>query len=309
METHEPFGARQERPRHWVLLAGLLTTALTLFAVHWLDANTDDFHIMGWYANYVLPVGALIVGLAAGSGYGIASWSSGVKIGRSLLWIIVGLQAAGYFGAQYVEFRAMGLEFQDGTPVGFFEYLDIAARSFAWQGKNGTEGEPLGIWGYAFRLLELAGFVGGGLVVPAALRSQPYCEGCQVYLRGKEIVLLPAGVLPRKVKKKDVEGQAAYEREREEAAKQGQALLDEMAEHATSGRAAELTRLVETHAQQKKEYGKLERRIGLRLYHCRGCRTGILDAQLSEGHGNQIRVTPISRWNVAPGFVTDYLRA
>ena len=34
-----------------VLLAGLLTTALTLAGVWWLGRNSRDFNIMGWYAN------------------------------------------------------------------------------------------------------------------------------------------------------------------------------------------------------------------------------------------------------------------
>jgi hypothetical protein len=51
-----------------------------LVGVYLLATNTKDFNIMGWYANYVLPIGALLVGLVASSGYGIASWITGQKI-------------------------------------------------------------------------------------------------------------------------------------------------------------------------------------------------------------------------------------
>jgi len=34
-----------------VLVAGVVTTALALLGVWWLDNNTKDFHIMGWYAT------------------------------------------------------------------------------------------------------------------------------------------------------------------------------------------------------------------------------------------------------------------
>jgi hypothetical protein len=55
-----------------VILAGLLTTALALLGVYVLDAK-GDFNIMGWHLNYVIPGGAIIVGLVASSGYGVAS--------------------------------------------------------------------------------------------------------------------------------------------------------------------------------------------------------------------------------------------
>src|SRR5436190_21323339 len=88
-----------------VLLGGFITSALTLAGIYWLNRNSPDFHIMGWYANYVIPAGAIIVGLVAGSGYGIASWLTGVRISRGLLWTVVLLQTAAYVGAEYVEYR------------------------------------------------------------------------------------------------------------------------------------------------------------------------------------------------------------
>ena len=84
-----PRGAREERSHSLVLLSGLISTALALLAVYILDTKTEDFHVMGWYANYVIPIGAILVGVVASSGYGLASWLSGVKITRSLLWTVL----------------------------------------------------------------------------------------------------------------------------------------------------------------------------------------------------------------------------
>ena len=76
---------RREQSHILVLLSGIGTTLVALLGVYLLDVTTDDFHIMGWYANYVLPVGALLVGLVASFGYGLASWLTGIKITRGLL--------------------------------------------------------------------------------------------------------------------------------------------------------------------------------------------------------------------------------
>src|SRR5687767_7603129 len=90
-------------PYLFVLQCGILTSVLALAGVYWLNKKATDFHIMGWYANYIIPAGALIVGLVAGSGYGIASWVTGVRIRRKLLWTVVLLQTGAYLGAEYVE--------------------------------------------------------------------------------------------------------------------------------------------------------------------------------------------------------------
>ena len=96
------------RPRNLyfiVLVSGLFTSALALAGVYWLGKNSNDFHIMGWYANYVIPAGAMIVGIAAGSGYAVASWLTGSRISRGLLAAVLILQTTAYLTAEYVEYR------------------------------------------------------------------------------------------------------------------------------------------------------------------------------------------------------------
>jgi len=113
-----------------VLGAGLITTTLALLGVYLLNRHADA-NVMGWYANYVIPVGAILVGLAAASGYGLASWFAGVKITKMLLWTIVLVQIAAYFAAQYIEYTVLKPVYRDGTPLGFWEYFDAATRAFA----------------------------------------------------------------------------------------------------------------------------------------------------------------------------------
>ena len=87
-----------------VFVAGLATTVAALVGVHLLG-RYGDTNIMGWYGNYILPAGALIVGVVAASGYGALSWWSGVKISKPMLWTILALQVVAYFGAQYIQFH------------------------------------------------------------------------------------------------------------------------------------------------------------------------------------------------------------
>src|SRR5882672_10034030 len=63
--TYAPQAKSQSRPV-WVLAIGLCTTVVALAGVYALDIKGDT-NVMGWYLNYFIPVGALLVGLVASS--------------------------------------------------------------------------------------------------------------------------------------------------------------------------------------------------------------------------------------------------
>jgi hypothetical protein len=286
-----------------VLAVGLATTALTLLGVYVVDVKTEDFHIMGWYADYVIPAGAMLVGLAASSGYGIASWLTGIKITRHLLWVVVIFQFFAYFTAQYIEFKNLRLIHRDGTPVGFFEYFDFAARSFAWKQKDGRPGEPLGSWGYVFRGLEVIGFVGGGLIVPVLLRKAPYCKTCRRYMRTKSLGFLPASVPARKIKKSDTEGMAAYQAEQAKALEAGQKFLETLRQLAIEGQSQDFQAALSGLNAQKKDTLKLPTRFSLHLVHCSRCAAGWLRVNLMTGQGRETKQSEVARADVSPDFV------
>jgi len=298
MDERALTGFQPEKAGHAILAGGLATTAGTLFGLHWIESN-DIGNPMGFYVNYVLPLGAVAVGALAGSGYGLGSWCH-------LLAVVLVLQVAAYGGARYLEFRALDARYEDGTPVSFLTWVDITSRSFTWTQKDGKQGEPLGIWGYFFRLLEVVGFVGGGLIIPAILRNHPYCDACQRYLSRRNLGLLPAGVAPRKIKKKDTAGAAALDQDRKEAMDRGGALLQELVTAVQRGDGAATARLLEPHAKVQGSYAKLEGRLSLTLSTCQGCGNGFLEAGLVQGQGQQIRNTPFGRWDVLPAFVASF---
>ena len=296
------FAPHVEQSNLPVLLFGLATTALTLLGVYALDTNTD-FHVMGWYANYILPIGAVLVGVAASSGYGLASWFSGIKITRSLVWIILALQLAAYFGAQYIEFKSLHLVYRkDGTPIGFMKYYDAGARSFAWKQSDGTMGRPLGAWGYAFRGLEILGFAAGGLIVPLALRKKPYCQACQRYMRTRHLGLVAASVPVKKVKKSDAAGLAAYQAGQQQATDRGKQIVDTLQQHASGGKVAEFQKILAELVPGKKEAARLPGRFSLQLHFCNRCYAGRFVVKLLLGQGKQLKQTEVGSTDVNPEF-------
>jgi len=292
--TSAPFGPREEQSHLLVLVSGLVTTGLALLGVYVLDARTEDFHIMGWYANYILPIGAILVGVAASSGYGLASWFSGIKITRSLLWLILALQLLAYFAAQYIEFKSLHLVHRStGVPVGFIEYFDKTARLFAWKQDNGSPGTPMGVWGYAFRGLEILGFAAGGLIVPLVLRKQPYCQTCQRYMRTRQLGLVPASVPVKKVKKSDTTGLAAYEAEQQQALDRGKQTVETLQQHAAGAKAADFQKILAELQPGKRTAAKLPGRFSLQLVHCNRCYAGRFVVNLLLGQGKNIKQTEV----------------
>ena len=290
-----------------VLLAGVATTALALFGVWWLDNNTTDVNVMGWYGDYVIPAGALLVGLVAGSGYGIASYLTGFRIRRGLLYAVLALQLSGYAAAQYLEFRSLTREGPivdaDGQALTFAGYYHARAVNFAWE-DHGKPGEPLGRWGYIFVGLGVLGFALGGVLAPAVLLKKPYCERCSLYMKTRALAFVPASVKRRRVSKKDAAGQAAYADEQKRAASGATTLLEQTAALAARGDALGVKSALSSYPARGAEARRVNRlpaRLRISVVRCRQCSSGHLQPSMITGQGRGIRVKALERVALPPG--------
>jgi hypothetical protein len=290
--------ARDPRRATWVIVFGLLTSGIALLLV-WMLERYGKFSIMGLYANGILPAGAFLVGMGAGLGYGITSWWTGVKVRRGLLWLVLLLQLASYAGAQYLEFCARGpLGMRRGNTVqriAFVEYYHLRAINFRWESKTSHDkpGEPLGGWGYVFRILEILGFVAGGVVAPAAMMKVPYCDLCQMYMKQKKLAGIPASALKAKAPKE--EHQAVAEAARRK--------LDEVREAALRGDAAAFNQHIVALAEQTKVADKYHRRVHIKMDWCRNCHSGTLRPTIVTGQGKQIHTENLPTINLEHDFV------
>jgi hypothetical protein len=296
---------RVKRPGVLVLMAGVGTSMATLALLYVLNIVSPELHVMGMYANGIIPVGAMLVGLVAGSGYGIASWLTGAKIGKGLMFQIVLLQLLVYLFSQYVDFLVIKNLVGNGQ-ISFWEYFDLRTRAFAWDNDGGPI-EPFGVWGYGMRALEMTGFSLCAMIAPAILFAVPYCEACQVYMKSKELGLLPAGIAPRKIKKKDTEGQQAYEEELQHALESGQQRMETLLESVNEKDASRFVDLLSEHTDYKKAIGKQTSRLAVTLEHCKHCQAGRVVLKLQTGFGENQTVTELARVDVQAGFTRDVM--
>jgi len=290
-----------------VLVGGAFTTLIALAGVY--ACNQQGTNIMGWYADYVIPAGAFLVGIVASSGFGVASWMTGHKISGRLLLVVCALLVGAYLLAHYVEFRLRfpaGAVGEDGSSVGFFQYFDYMTRSFYWKASHSHEkdGSALGGWGYALRALELVGFVGGGVLVPARLRSHPYCAACQRYKRNKLVAVIPAGAKLKKVPKQE---RAAHAKEQLEA---GMAALARIIGASTvSVHALDEALRKEGPLETKRSAMRLPNRIVVHLTHCPTCSDGAIKAELLSGQGQHIKRTALTVAPVSKLIAADLVRS
>lgn len=290
-----------------ILVGGATSSVATLALVWFLNHQFPDFNIMGWYANFIIPAGALIVGIAAGSGYGLGSWLSGSRTTGAVVAFVFHLQIVAYAGAQYIEFRNLDLRYEDGSEVGFLTYFDAASRSFAWNDKSGKPGDPLGAWGYGVRALEIAGFALGGIIVPMILWKHPYCEKCARYKKRRALGFLAASAKPPGWFS-GKEGAAKSLRESAETGSAASKAVEGLLSIAQQPDPTTLKEALAEIAKDSKAASKLPKRFAFRLLHCPGCGEGQLEVQLLEGQGNQLNTAEMGAVPVLPDVVRAILR-
>jgi hypothetical protein len=173
----------ERSPGLLVYLCGIATTALVVLLVQAL--NGADFNAMGLYANGIIPVGALLVGMASGTGYALGSRFLNVKLSKGFVAGMVATGVADWFGLQYFEYASI-LEEARVSPAafGFFDYLTQSATSISFsRAGSSSPGAELGNAGYFFKALELTGFALGTMIPSSTLSAMPYCHRCRVYLK------------------------------------------------------------------------------------------------------------------------------
>jgi len=308
----------------WVVIAGLITTALSLAGVYELQVH-EDLNIMGWYGDYVIPLGAVMVGMAASSGYVLMSLCLGLKIRKGLMGTILILMLASYFAAEYVGFASRGplyvpadnqtVQNADGSQspapyrrLGFWEYFHLKAVSWTWQKEPNEheENKPLGLAGYFFVSLDIIGFSCSGLVFPLLLSTRPYCEQCERYMRTRQLNLWPASVPIKKGWRKDPDRQAEQDRNQAAAYAQAQERLNRMVAAAQNDDSAAFAAESRQNRAEIKSARKLPKRLLVNLVRCGSCSSGYLAPVWLTGQGKKLRRTKLPHVDLTPDFVIEF---
>jgi hypothetical protein len=168
-----------------IALCGLATSILVALADVAIARMTgfDFFTFSIWV---VVPVGALLTGFAAASGYYFGSLYFHKKASASLLVQMVLIAGAAQMLIYWTGYATMVLD--DGRKVAdfvpFAQYMDLILTKTHYRiGRGQADTGEVGSMGYWIAGAQFVGFLFGGLAVFGYLKAKPVCAACSLYLR------------------------------------------------------------------------------------------------------------------------------
>jgi hypothetical protein len=168
-----------------VAVFGMVSFAVTVIFVIALERLTG-FNLVTFSTWGVAPIGAVITGCAAASGYYFGSLFFHTRPTWILLIQILLVATAAQLAIYYGEYATLALD--DRTRVasftGFWDYFDSYIKSTHLRvGLTRADTGEIGNFGYLVAGIRFVGFLAGGVLVFLPLRNSPTCETCGRYLR------------------------------------------------------------------------------------------------------------------------------
>ena len=175
------------RPDKQILVAvfGISTSLLTGIVLGLIQVYTG-YAIYSLTFWFVIPVGAILAGIGAASGYYAGAKLFHQKPTGGVLLNMVGASIVAFLVVHYIPYYMLELDgFRVKDEISFWQYLDFSIRhtSLSFLRIRSSTGELGSFWGYAYACLKLVGFSFGGFAVFAWLSQEPYCDKCSYYLK------------------------------------------------------------------------------------------------------------------------------
>ncbi|HPA62363.1 MAG TPA: hypothetical protein PLH15_01445 [Spirochaetota bacterium] len=166
-----------------IYLSGIITSIVTMFLI-FMMGQQFEFNLLGFYV-WIFPVGALIAGLASGSGYMASARLLNVNTGKMFAISIGAIAFAFYTLTHYLIYISAGSDPEFSAFIA--NTLDTARNSSLTIGKSHKSTvDNIGYAGYAFLALEYIGFITGTVIVLNGAKGSTYCEKCKKYFKNNK---------------------------------------------------------------------------------------------------------------------------
>lgn len=190
----DPAITRAVGPDLPLLISGSATAAAVLVA-DWFTRGTLG-RVADFYLWVLVPVGAIVVGFAAASGYYVGAKWLQLMPTRTMLYNAAVTGLATWVALKWIDwnFATFGdTQQRVAESVSFIDYwLWQAAHSTLAVGSAGTIANPknafdVGTFGYILEALRCAGFLAGGTLIYVKLTDAPACLQCRRYFGIKRL--------------------------------------------------------------------------------------------------------------------------
>ncbi|MES3023108.1 MAG: hypothetical protein V4857_16205 [Pseudomonadota bacterium] len=160
-----------------------LATSLLAALINVGIAYLFDFNLFTLSFWVIVPVGAIMLGLVAASGYHIGSVRFNRKPNKILLLQMLLIAGITMLLIYWIGYRMMrfadGGYVADNLPFGEFLQISLTKASYA-VGRSAAQ--EAGSFGYFLAAIQFVGFLLGGLVVYMMLATKAMCASCELYL-------------------------------------------------------------------------------------------------------------------------------
>jgi len=149
-----------------------------------LIARATSVDLFSYMVLFVMPVGAVIVGLAAASGYYFGALYLQKTPRWSLLFQMVLNAAIAQCLIYYIGYSMLVVDGIKATDaMSFGQYLDAVLTKAHYVSKRGEDGGEVGSLGYWIAADQFIGVLLGGMAFFLVLIEKPVCRACRRYLR------------------------------------------------------------------------------------------------------------------------------
>ena len=173
--------------------AGMLAASLVI-AINVGLQRSLDLDLLGLTYAFIFPVGAIFGGFGAAFGYYAAARATHTLPSRRMLFEMLAIAVSTWLIMHWIEYATLQLD--DGRlardVVPFWDYLRIRTEHLQLVMQNGGSTRnatpELGLLGYVHELLQIAGFLIGGMVVWLVLKGREACVPCSRYARTRRLL-------------------------------------------------------------------------------------------------------------------------
>ncbi len=180
----------------YLIIGGGLLTTLAAFALSAYSIS-KDFAFISWLAWFVIPLGCIFLGAISASGFFIAARIRQQKMSLAGAVLMVVILVPSYF--MHYGFVYRHTTFQTDNQVvpayeamNFLEFYRFEMTTRVYVSHRAADEEkarakPVGNWGYLYALIEILGFLTGGVGFLLICAQWAYCDECKRYFLDKRI--------------------------------------------------------------------------------------------------------------------------
>jgi len=154
--------------------------------IHFFIEDTTTFNLCSLTLFWLLPVGAILVGMAANSGYYFMTRWTHRMVDRYDFFGMTLLSAFGICAIYYIEYHFLVIQSGLGDEIGFWDFFKLVTESTEYRVRVGKiipgRLPSLGWFNYVMVFVHFIGFLLGGAVTFLLIKASDICKPCSKYM-------------------------------------------------------------------------------------------------------------------------------